>query len=105
MITCAEENMRKLRAMENDLIAVVADASKIESPRAVKSFASMNITDLIRRLSGILVVSDEWSIDEELTAQGKRLLAKLEASLELLSDLSSLQRRMPIKTQAEYLGD
>ena len=104
IILILEDNMRKLRKMETNLSTVVQEAGKIESPRAAKSFAGMNISDLIQRLSNTLKTSEEWEIDEEAASEGKRLLVKLEASLELLSDLSVLQRRMPIKTQAQYLG-
>lgn len=96
--------MKKLKKMETDLSLIVQDAAKIESPRSAKAFANLNISDLIQNLSVTIRVSEEWSIDEELIAQAKKLLGKLEVTLDLLSDLTNLQRKMPIKTQNQYLG-
>ena len=98
-----EDNMKKLAKMELDLSNVVSDAQKAENPRSVKGVVNINITELIPRLSNTLQLSEEWCLNKELCAQGRELLMKLETAMDLLSDLSALQKRMPIKCQAEYL--
>ena len=98
-----EDNMKKLVKMETDLSNVVADAQKVDSPRGIKGMGNVRINDLISRLSNILQVSEEWCLDEEQCALGRELLLKLEATVDLLSDLDALQRKMPIKSQSEYL--
>ena len=98
-----EDNMKKLSKMESDLSKVVADAEKVDNPRGVEGIRGININDLISRLSNILQVSEEWCLNEELCSQGRGLLLKLETTMDLLSDLEALQRKTPIKSQAEYL--
>lgn len=94
-----QENMRKFDRMVTELTTVVNDASRIESPRANKSFSGANLGDLINTLSGVLKTSKEWSLDDELIAQGNKLMAKMEVTQDMLMDLVQLQRAMPIRTQ------
>lgn len=98
-----EDNMKKLVKMETDLSNVVTDAQRVDSPRGVKGLKNIQVNDLISRLSNILQVSEEWCLNEEQCALGRGLLAKLEITVDLISDLDALQRKMPIKTQTEYL--
>jgi len=58
--------------MVGDLNNVVQDAGKIESPRSSKSFSNVNMGKLIQKLSDVLRVSEEWSIDEEMINQGEK---------------------------------
>ena len=58
--------------MVGDLKNVVQDAGKIESPRSSKSFSNVNMGKLIQKLSDVLRVSEEWSIDEEMINQGEQ---------------------------------
>ena len=70
--------------MVGDLKNVVQDAGKIESPRSSKSFSNVNMGKLIQKLSDVLRVSEEWSIDEEMINQGMRKCVILTLTLKLL---------------------
>jgi len=87
--------------MTNDLKSAVAEANKVESPRAYKSLS--NFPQIVNVLSDALQDAREWSLDEDLIAEGERLMGKVELTQELYRDISSLQSHSPLRNQAHYV--
>ncbi len=93
----------QFKKIESTLQNAVADASTVNSPRAMKTMSVSHSSKLARTLSDAITVGKEFSLDEELIAEGDSLLLKLEASQDLITDVVAVQQIMPIRTQAVYI--
>lgn len=86
-----------------DLSSSVTEASMINQPNAFQSMSASDASVLIGKLSSALSSGREWCLDGDLIKQGENFLLKLELSLELLNDLSEVEKVAPIRTQTAYI--
>eukprot|EP01041_Mallomonas_annulata_P002322 gene2322-4515_t len=96
-----QHNLKMYTRMVSDLRTAIADANKIDSPRTLRS---SNIPQVVSSLSRAIEDARERDLDEEMLAEGDRLLLKLEVSQDLLTDIGNLQKELPIHSQTQYVS-
>lgn len=73
--------------------------------KETSAFSSKSVDEIIylmKRLDETLRISTEWSLDQHLLSEAKRIMNKMEITLDLISDIESLQRNLPITSQRNY---
>eukprot|EP01038_Epipyxis_sp_PR26KG_P006761 gene6761-9263_t len=98
-----EQTLKTFSKMINNLGNAINEASRINSPRAMKGVPQSNASKLIQNLSEAIEMGKDWSLDLDMIAEAEKLLIKLELSQEFLSDIQNLQKFVPIRTQSVYL--
>ena len=79
------------------------EASRINTPGALKDITAADAAALIDQLSSATAVGTEWCLDADLVAEGEKLLLKLELSRELAADIKAVQALCPVQSQTVYL--
>lgn len=96
-----KQNVKMYTGLVQSLQEAINDASKLDSPRINRQ--GLNIPDMMRNLEGAIRISKDWALDEALILQAETLLTKMEVTQDLVSEIASLQKLMPISTQADYI--
>lgn len=89
--------------MEN-LAEAVKQGSRVDNPVALIEITAADSAALMNSLADTIQVGKEWALDEDLIAEGRRLLMKLEIAQELANDLAGVQKVMPISSQSVYMA-
>lgn len=89
--------------MEN-LAEAVKQGSRVDNPAALIEITAADSAALMNTLSDTIQVGKEWALDEDMIAEGQRLLMKLEIAQELTNDIANVQKAMPISSQSVYMA-